>query len=526
MEIPILFNVKTPQSIHTSKMTYALYDQPSMAGEYFWKELYKSPKYIIQTYKDILPKDIFKYRFWDANKYPYRIIKRVHKLDLHREIAGSISERGIFRALRDITAFEAENNGKRTSSYHYCSFSNCDDFMDFSFHDSDIHELERQRDTIKYKREHHEYIQRIRFTFSSHVYLHYYLKNDFMIVPPPTRVKEGDFWIRSGYGSLDKKITSLPDYFAMRISVENNFNLNNVNIYVTECKYGIHKVSTEIGEYESRYLRKTIMFSQTDENIQEYFFFGLYVYEFEGDGGLPRNEGRVYISYLDSNPYYTKGESGYNLGFVILNAYLEYASALGFNKAYIWSCAPNTDGNGRYIFKNAPVQNALNDDKLKIWYENMLKKGCNRKYMKGGKSWDYKYVHRKLDGSDYDLPLFPGDIKGLQISGGKGSGHTFEIELGKCVYFNRYYEKIQEYEIKESDRSLFYHLYDFSSLEMAIYSTQNFLNDLYDYFEQNHDKTLMTNSNIKLFETKERSIDFLILLLKTENKKRSQHSSI
>jgi len=55
------------------------------------------------------------------------------------------------------------------------------------------------------------------------------------------------------------------------------------------------------GKYvKANYLKRVIMVSQ-NTGYGEYFIFGMYVYEFGPECGIPENDNRVYIGYLDAS---------------------------------------------------------------------------------------------------------------------------------------------------------------------------------------------------------------------------------
>lgn len=51
----------------------------------------------------------------------------------------------------------------------------------------------------------------------------------------------------------------------------------------------------------------------------------------------------------------------------IVNAYLEFASALGYKQAHIWSCPPRDETHNYYIFRNAKDKTIRSSDELNEW---------------------------------------------------------------------------------------------------------------------------------------------------------------
>jgi len=183
--------------------------------------------------------------------------------------------------------------------------------------------------------------------------------------------------------------------------------------------------------------------TQTKED-KECIVFGMYVDEFEKDCGIVRNDGRVYISYLDSTPYYKAVPENFSIFMAIINGYLRYASALGFHKAHIWSCAPNHK-NPYWIFKNNS-KSYRNQEALNTWYERLLKTG----------QWHYELIQNTQRNRPEELQVFPGDVKQIAKQAGVLTGaNIFIVDLTKnCSWFNRYFEEVKLFDSsKVTERS-------------------------------------------------------------------------
>jgi len=198
-------------------------------------------------------------------------------------------------------------------------------------------------------------------------------------------------------------LTHLPDYIEWSIRNHLNGSLNGISIHVMGQRY--EKIVTPEYKLEATYFERAIFFSQR-QNPQDkpVFFFAMYVQEFEKDCGIRRNDGRVYISYLDSTAHYKRlADEMVSIKRLIVVSYMEYVAALGFHSVHIWSCAPSDD-QGYYIFPCGKRDRILADEELAAWYLKTCKEG-------GWEDVEYKKNFELVDKNAFEYPLFPHDIK-------------------------------------------------------------------------------------------------------------------
>eukprot|EP00054_Salpingoeca_dolichothecata_P028111 m.210847 g.210847 ORF g.210847 m.210847 type:complete len:1191 (-) comp26132_c3_seq4:103-3675(-) len=121
---------------------------------------------------------------------------------------------------------------------------------------------------------------------------------------------------------------------------------------------------------EMPYTAKAIFLFQHKEGQKPLCFFGFHVQEFAHDSPEP-NQGRVYLSYLDSVHFFQPKRLRTVVYHEVLTAYLSWLRHLGYTAMHIWACPP-TSGHD-YIFNCHPMEQTLPDaSRLQDWYRTML----------------------------------------------------------------------------------------------------------------------------------------------------------
>ncbi|KDO29649.1 hypothetical protein SPRG_05601 [Saprolegnia parasitica CBS 223.65] len=121
---------------------------------------------------------------------------------------------------------------------------------------------------------------------------------------------------------------------------------------------------------EVTYISKTILVFQEIDGT-DVCLFSMYVQEYGPDCGIPSNNNRTYIAYLDSLGYFRPRHARTSVYQQLVIAYLAFAKARGFTHAHIWAC-PTTRG-GDFIYWCHPShQRNPSKERLLLWYKAVI----------------------------------------------------------------------------------------------------------------------------------------------------------
>lgn len=176
-------------------------------------------------------------------------------------------------------------------------------------------------------------------------------------------------------------------------------------------KYEFNEL-TKLRKYESgiegnfTYREKGIFAFQKFPDGNYVCFFGFYVQEYGRDSAEP-NRDRVYLSYLDSVPFFEPQKLRTSLYHEILCAYMEYVKMLDFKAVHLWASPP--EESVEYIFNNHPTTQQIPDTaRLVRWYQGMANIAIERGIILQNYTLK-EYVTRFCNMPPNCLPYFKGD---------------------------------------------------------------------------------------------------------------------
>jgi len=115
--------------------------------------------------------------------------------------------------------------------------------------------------------------------------------------------------------------------------------------------------------------RVVLMFQRIDG--VDVCIFALYTQEYGPDCPAP-NARSLYVAYLDSVRFMRPLHARTPAYREVLKAYLEHARRNGFQRAFIWACPPQR-GDAYIFHRHPPQQRTPTKDRLRRWYEQMLR---------------------------------------------------------------------------------------------------------------------------------------------------------
>jgi len=156
---------------------------------------------------------------------------------------------------------------------------------------------------------------------------------------------------------------------------------------------------------EFKYRCKCIIVFQNLDGV-DVILFGLYVYEHDETNAYP-NQRSVYVSYLDSVHYMRPRKMRTFVYHELLMSYLDYVRCKGYNTAHIWACPP-LKGDDYILFAKPDDQKIPKDDRLRLWYIDMLK-DCQRQGIVGKMTNAYDLYFSSGRNDATVLPYMEGD---------------------------------------------------------------------------------------------------------------------
>ncbi|OQS01531.1 histone acetyltransferase [Achlya hypogyna] len=231
-------------------------------------------------------------------------------------------------------------------------------------------------------------------------------KDPLVLDTPETPTRLGAFmqrWIRDHLVGLGESRTVADSVFVKLAS--------SVRITAPVSEYAQDHFRLNGYAYPSvvTYTSKTILVFQQIDGI-EVCLFSMYVQEYGPDCGIPSNDNRTYIAYLDSLGYFRPRHARTSVYQQLVIAYLAFAKTRGFTHAHIWAC-PTTRG-GDFIYWCHPVhQRNPSKERLLLWYKAIIATAKARHVAFGHETlWSSHFAALQSGISSAPLPpYFDGD---------------------------------------------------------------------------------------------------------------------
>ncbi|UMM42513.1 hypothetical protein L5515_018317 [Caenorhabditis briggsae] len=157
-------------------------------------------------------------------------------------------------------------------------------------------------------------------------------------------------------------------------------------------------------DLEHPFIYKKIGMFQIHEG-EDILVFDMMVHEFvEGT-----KKGTTHLYYMDTNNHFVltkfKGEAYQRT----IAAYWAYARSIGFERIYIYACAP-PHGDGYLFYGPPPEQMYLTDNKLQNWYLRTIGRGLQSGTIVGDNETFEKLVSGRTDGELVNEIYFDGGL--------------------------------------------------------------------------------------------------------------------
>lgn len=275
--------------------------------------------------------------------------------------------------------------------------------------------------------------------------------------PPAPTAFDDQGIMRRGTGLVS---TSLEFYMAFHIcklyGILFTMNPFGLSFHQISCRVvNMRPVTIGSKTYVARCLERCVLVMQGGIPI-----FVMSCYEFCKGNGIPRNDGRVYIAYLDSTGYFQLPRTitlppgkVFSKG-VFLHAYADYVAALGFNTLHLWSAAPWPQP--YYLLPRAWDEK---EARVPGCHANRQKK-LDDFYVRAFSSFPFRGPAISADEEatlGLEFPLFPADYKLRAFINGSSVARTpscFVVDLRVSKWHRKYFEDLRRVDIGAFKRLL------------------------------------------------------------------------
>jgi Histone acetylation protein len=161
------------------------------------------------------------------------------------------------------------------------------------------------------------------------------------------------------------------------------------------------------------YRNSTIFTFYEDPEGYDICFFSVFIQLYDNEAPEP-NRNTAYISYIDSVKLLLDTEKRTRIYQLILLGIFDYLKMKGFEKIFIWSCAPakNVD----YIFPRKPENQQMpSSQHLSQWYQSLIDKGKELDVIESSDNSESYANNNDWKNMD-NIPLMNGDLWSTRLA--------------------------------------------------------------------------------------------------------------